>query len=33
MSVDFVLLANSTTRNKILDKGGKTWPPEVLFKD
>ena len=33
MSVDFVLLANSATHNKMLDKGGKTWPPEVPFED
>ena len=33
MSVDLVLLANSTTCNKMLDKGGQAWPPEVMFKD
>ena len=33
MSVNFVLLANSTTSNKMLDKGGQAWPPEVMFKD
>ena len=33
MSVDFVLLANSATCNEMLDKGGKTQPPEIPFKD
>ena len=33
MSVDLVLLANSTTCNKMLDKGGKARPPEIAFKD
>ena len=33
MSVNFVLLANSTTSNEMLDKGGKAWPPEVVFQD
>ena len=33
VSVDLVLLANYTTCNEMLDKGGKTWPPEVLLKD
>ena len=33
MSIDLVLLANSTIRNEILDKNGKAWPPEIMFKD
>ena len=33
MSVDLVLLANSATHDKMLDKGGKAWPPEIAFKD
>ena len=33
MSVDLVLLANCAAHNEVLDKGGKTWPPEILFKD
>ena len=33
MSVNFVLLANSTSRNKMLDKGGQARPPEVAFED
>ena len=33
MSVDFVLLANSTICNEMFDKGGKAWPPEIVFKD
>ena len=33
MSVDLVLLANSTTSDEMFDKGGKAWPPEIVFKD
>ena len=33
MSVDLVLLANSTTRNEVFDKSGKTRPPEVVLND
>ena len=33
MSVDLVLLANGTSCNEMLDKGGKAWPPEIAFKD
>ena len=33
MSVDLVLLANHATSNEMLDKGGKTQPPEIPFKD
>ena len=33
MSVDFVLLANCTTCNEMLDHGGKTWPLVILLKD
>ena len=33
MSVNFVLLANSATSNKMLDKGGQARPPEITFKD
>ena len=33
MSVDLVLLANSTTHNEMFDKGGKAWLPEIAFKD
>ena len=33
MSVDLVLLANCAAHNEVLDKGGKTWPPEIPFKD
>ena len=33
MSVDLVLLANSTTHDEMLDKGGKAQPPEIMFKD
>ena len=33
MSVNFVLLANSTTCDKMLDEGGQARPPEVTFKD
>ena len=33
MGVDFVLLANSATSNKVFDESGKAQPPEVPFKD
>ena len=33
MSVNLVLLADSTTCNKMLDKGRETRPPEVTLKD
>ena len=33
MSVNCVLLTNSATSNKMLDKGGQAWPPEIVFKD
>ena len=33
MSVDLVLLANSTTCNEMFDKDGKARPPEIAFKD
>ena len=33
MSVNLVLLANSTTSNKMLDKGGQAQPPEIALKD
>ena len=33
MSVDFVLLANHTSHYEMLDKGGKTWPPEIVLED
>ena len=33
MSVNLVLLANHATSNKMLDKGGQTRPPEIMFKD
>ena len=33
MSVNLVLLANSTSHDKMFDKGGQAWPPEIVFKD
>ena len=33
MYVNLVLLANCTTCDKVFDKGGQAWPPEVVFKD
>ena len=33
MSVDLVLLANSTTHNEMFDKSGKAWPPEVMLNN
>ena len=33
MSVNFVLLANRTTSNKMFDKGGQAPPPEISLKD
>ena len=33
MSVNLVLLANSTTCNEMLDKGREAQPPEVTLKD
>ena len=33
MGVDLVLLTDRTSINKILDKGGKPWPPVVPFED
>ena len=33
MSVDLVLLTDSTSINEAFDKGCKTWPPEVTLKD
>ena len=33
MSINLVLLANSTTSNKMLNKGGQAWPSEITFKD
>ena len=31
--VNFVLLACGTARDKGIDKGGQTGPPEVMFND
>ena len=28
-----VLLADGAAGNKVLHKGGETWPPEILFQD
>ena len=33
MMVDLVLLACGTARDKGIDKGGQTRPPEVVFND
>ena len=33
MGVDLVLLTDRTSINKILDEGGKSWPPVVSLKD
>ena len=33
MSINLVLLADCTAINKVFDKGGKTRPPVVMFKD
>ena len=33
MSVNFVLLADCTTSNKMFDTCGQAWPPEIAFKD
>ena len=33
MSVNLVLLANSTPRNEMLYKGRESQPPEVVFED
>ena len=33
VSVDLVLLTDSTPINEAFDKGCKTWPPEVTLKD
>ena len=33
MGVDLVLLTDRTSINKVLDKGGKSWPPVVPFED
>ena len=33
MSVDFILLADGTTIDKVFDERGKTGLPEVMFKD
>ena len=33
MSVNLVLLANSASCDKMFDKGGQAWPPEIAFKD
>ena len=33
MSVNLVLLANSTTCNEMLDRGREARPPEVTLKD
>ena len=33
MSVGFVLLADRTTSDEVLDKGGETWPPEIPFQN
>ena len=33
MSINLVLLADCTSINKVFDKGGKTGPPVIAFKD
>ena len=33
MSINLVLLADCTAIDKVFDKGGKTGPPVVAFKD
>ena len=33
MRVSLVLLTNGATSNEVLDKGGKTRPPEIPFED
>ena len=33
MSINLVLLADCTTINKMFDKGEKTGPPVIVFKD
>ena len=33
MGVDFVLLTDHTSINKVFDEGGKSQPPVVSFKD
>ena len=33
MGINLVLLADCTAIDKVLDKGGKTRPPVVAFKD
>ena len=31
MGVHFVLLTSGTTSDVVVDKGGKSWPPEVAL--
>ena len=33
MCADFILLANGTTGDKVIDEDGKSWPPEVALDD
>ena len=33
VGVDFVLLTDRTSINKVLDEGSKSWPPVVSFED
>ena len=33
MDINFVLLTDCATSDKMLDEGGQTRPPEVTFKD
>ena len=31
--IGFVLLANGTASDKVFDKGGEAWPPEIPFQN
>ena len=33
MGVGLVLLANSTTSNKVVNEDREAWPPEIMFND